>query len=208
MSRAPAVEPSADQVLETGLDGDDLVDDEHLHHPGLTERVATFGRSTIVTVGLCALFGAFIAAAIVFVTPADAVLVAKQVLVWLTVTLLILTVVYGVVHGVAWAARRRKATQPALVPQTDLAILNWRREKSVFLGPTSRRRMRAGSSSCGWPSSSARNPAGPANRGPGIASLRASSITRSGDSCSRCCCPSCGASASCPKHSGTGSAIR
>jgi hypothetical protein len=131
---APAVEPSADQVLETGLDGDDLVDDEHLHHPGLTERVATFGRSTIVTVGLCALFGAFIAAAIVFVTPADAVLVAKQVLVWLTVTLLILTVVYGVVHGVAWAARRRKATQPALVPQTDLAILNWRREKSVFLG--------------------------------------------------------------------------
>jgi hypothetical protein len=62
------------------------------------------------------------------------VLVAKQVLVWLTVTLLVLTLVYGVVHGVAWASRRRRATEPVLVPQTDLAILNWRREKSVFLG--------------------------------------------------------------------------
>ena len=131
---APAAEPSADEVLETGLDGDEPIEDENLHHPGLTERVATFGRSTIVTVGLCALFGAFIAAAIVFVTPADAVLVAKQVLVWLTVTLLVLTLVYGVVHGVAWASRRRRATEPVLVPQTDLAILNWRREKSVFLG--------------------------------------------------------------------------
>ena len=131
---APAAEPSPDEVLETVLDGEELVEDANLHHPGLTERVASFGRSTIVTVGLCALFGAFIAAAIVFVTPADAVLVAKQVLVWLTVTLLVLTVVYAVVHGVAWAARRRKATTPALVPQTDLAILNWRREKSVFLG--------------------------------------------------------------------------
>ena len=30
--------------------------------------------------------------------------------------------------------RRRGAPQPVLVPQTDLAILNWRREKSVFLG--------------------------------------------------------------------------
>jgi len=131
---ALAAEPSADEVLETGLDGVEPIEDENLHHPGLTERVATFGRSTIVTVGLCALFGAFIAAAIVFVTPADAVLVAKQVLVWLTVTLLVLTLVYGVVHGVAWASRRRRATEPVLVPQTDLAILNWRREKSVFLG--------------------------------------------------------------------------
>ena len=52
------------------------------------------------------LFGAFIAAAIVFVTPADTVLVAKQVLVWLTLTLLALTLVYGIVHGIAWVRRR------------------------------------------------------------------------------------------------------
>jgi hypothetical protein len=83
---------------------------------------------------LCALFGAFIAAAIVFVTPADTILVAKQVLVWLTITLLALTIVYGAVHGIAYFARRRGAPPPVLVPQTDLAILNWRREKSVFLG--------------------------------------------------------------------------
>jgi hypothetical protein len=83
---------------------------------------------------MCLLFGAFIAAAIVFVTPTDAVPVAKQVLVLLTLTLLALSVVYGVVHGVAWLRRRRVIATPALVPQTDLAILNWRREKSVFLG--------------------------------------------------------------------------
>ena len=69
-----------------------------------------------------------------FVTPADTILVAKQVLVWLTITLLALTLVYGAVHGMAFLARRSGAPQPVLVPQTDLAILNWRREKSVFLG--------------------------------------------------------------------------
>ena len=56
-------------------------------------------------------------------------------LVWLTLTLLALTLVYGVVHGFA-CVRRRRGAPPAqvLMPQTDLAILNWRREKSVFLG--------------------------------------------------------------------------
>jgi hypothetical protein len=131
------------------LEDDDVLDDDDIeaalaatepraelnhHHPGLTERVATFGRSPIVTLALCALFGAFIAAAIVFVTPADAVLVAKQVLVWLTLGLLGLTVVYGAVHGIAWLTRRKTPQAPPLQPQTDLAILNWRREKSVFLG--------------------------------------------------------------------------
>jgi hypothetical protein len=106
-----------------------------LHHPGLTERVVTsFGRSVAGRLALCALFGAFIAGAIVFVTPADAVLVAKQVLVWLTLTLLVLSLVYGVVHGIAFMRRRRLVSLPALMPQTDIAILNWRREKSVFLG--------------------------------------------------------------------------
>src|SRR5215471_4982006 len=109
--------------------------EKSLHHPGLTERVvASFGRSLPGRVALCVLFGAFIAGAIIFVTPADTVLVAKQVLVWLTLTLLVLTMVYGVVHGIAFMRRRRVITTPGLLPQTDLAILNWRREKSVFLG--------------------------------------------------------------------------
>jgi uncharacterized RDD family membrane protein YckC len=121
--------------LDTGP-GEEKAAELPFHHPGLTERVASFSRSPIVTVGLCALFGAFIAAAIVFVTPADAVLVAKQVLVWLTLTLVVLTGIYGVVHGIAFLRRRSSdaAGPQALVPQTDLAILNWRREKSVFLG--------------------------------------------------------------------------
>ncbi len=136
LPEAPArASPEAmDEDLETGLDADEPASELSLHHPGLTERVASFGRSPIVTIGLCALFGTFIASAIAFVTPADTILVAKQVLVWLTITLLALTVVYGVVHGIAYLRRRRGAPQLVLVPQTDLAILNWRREKSVFLG--------------------------------------------------------------------------
>ncbi|MEO8302807.1 MAG: DnaJ domain-containing protein [Betaproteobacteria bacterium] len=113
---------------------DAAASERSIHHPGLTEPVASFGRPTIVTIALCLLFGAFIAAAIVLVMPVDSVHVAKQVLVWLTLTLLALTVVYGVVHGFAWANRRGSSPAQGLMPQTDLAILNWRREKSVFLG--------------------------------------------------------------------------
>ncbi len=134
VDRAAAADVLDDEALEAALTADDERQEPALHHPGLTERVSTLGRSPVVTLALCALFGAFIAAAIVFVTPADAVLVAKQVLVWLTLGLLGLTAVYGAVHGIAWASRRRAPAAPALLPQTDLAILNWRREKSVFLG--------------------------------------------------------------------------
>ena len=72
--------------------------------------------------------------AIALVTPADAVQAAKQVLFWLTLLLLALTAVYGVVHGIAWTQRRVHLATPELIPPTELAILNWRRQKSVFLG--------------------------------------------------------------------------
>jgi uncharacterized RDD family membrane protein YckC len=135
VDKAAAADVLDDEDLSTALPNGEAAQPINLHHPGLTERVASFGRSPVATLALCALFGAFIAAAIVFVTPADAVLVAKQVLVWLTLGLIGLTVVYGAVHGVAWATRKRAAPESApLAPQTDLAILNWRREKSVFLG--------------------------------------------------------------------------
>ena len=113
---------------------EDAKESRAIHHPGLTEPVASFGRPTIVTISLCVLFVAFIAAAIIIVMPVDSVNVAKQVLVWLTLTLLSLSIVYGVVHGFSWARRRGGLPQQGLMPQTDLAILNWRREKSVFLG--------------------------------------------------------------------------
>jgi len=103
-------------------------------HPGLTERVASLHRSTTVAIVLCVLFGVGIAAAIVFVTPADAAQVAKQILVGLALSLLAVTVVYGVVHGIAWGRRRHVAEVPDLIQPAELAILNWRREKSVFLG--------------------------------------------------------------------------
>lgn len=104
------------------------------HHPGLTEHVSSVRQSSVITVSLCVLFGTFIAVAVALATPADAVQAAKQVLMWLTVSLLALTVIYGVVHGIAWTQRRHHADVPALMPPTDLAILNWRRQKSVFLG--------------------------------------------------------------------------
>jgi len=104
------------------------------HHPGLTERVTAARPSTAITVSLCALFGAFIAVAAALATPADALQAGKQVLVGMTVSLLALTVVYGVVHGIAWTQRRSQAVDSALLAPTDLAILNWRRQKSVFLG--------------------------------------------------------------------------
>src|SRR6478672_1806189 len=65
-----------------------------LHHPGLTERVASFSRSPLLTFGLCGLFATFITAAIVFVTPSDAVVVARQVFGWLTAAVAALAVVY------------------------------------------------------------------------------------------------------------------
>jgi len=105
-----------------------------LHHPGLTERVASFSRSPLLTFGLCGLFAAFITAAIVFVTPSDAVVVARQVLGWLTAAFLMLGGVYLVVHGAVYVRRHRSSARSSLNPQTDLAILNWRRERSVFLG--------------------------------------------------------------------------
>jgi hypothetical protein len=105
-----------------------------IHHPGLTEPVGSFGRSTIMTIAVCVLFGTFIAAATILVMPVDSVNVAKQVLIGLTLTLLTLTVVYGIVHGLTWSRRRGGAPAQGLMPHTDLAILNWRREKSVYLG--------------------------------------------------------------------------
>jgi DnaJ domain/RDD family/Tetratricopeptide repeat len=129
----PVVETAAALAAQTA-EADAAVK-RSIHHPGLTEPVASFGRPIFVTIALCVLLGAFIAAAIVTVMPVDTVQVAKHVLVWLTLTLLMLTVVYGVVHSFAWS-RRRGSASPAqgLMPQTDLAILNWRREKSVYLG--------------------------------------------------------------------------
>jgi len=99
-------------------------------HPGLTERVASMRRSTSAALFLFVMFGVLMVAAVVLVTPPDVVAVAKQVLLWVTVSLLALTAVYGVVHGFSWRLRRRAGATPLVDP----TILNWRRERSVFLG--------------------------------------------------------------------------
>ena len=126
-----------DEAIADALDSQlptDAPDAPPNHHPGLTERVASFTRSPLLTFGLCGLFGLFIAAAIVFVTPPDVVVVARAVLGWLTGAFLICAAIYGLVHGIVQWRRRQAGRTSSLVPQTDLAILNWRRERSVFLG--------------------------------------------------------------------------
>ncbi len=128
-----AGEEGIEDPLDSELPGD-KTDVAPTHHPGLTERVASFGRSRMLTYGLCAVFGVFIATAIVFVTPPNFVVVARSVLGTLVVTSLLLAAVYAIVHGIALVRMRQVRTRSALVPQTDLAILNWRRERSVFLG--------------------------------------------------------------------------
>jgi DnaJ domain/Tetratricopeptide repeat/RDD family len=130
---APQAAVRLDDFLDTQTEKK-ASEENPLHHPALTERIASSARSPFVAIGLCALFGAFIAAAIVFVTPADALQVAKQVLVWLTLGLVLATVVYGAVHGLVYSRGHSPSSKLGLSPQTDLAILNWRREKSVFLG--------------------------------------------------------------------------
>jgi uncharacterized RDD family membrane protein YckC len=132
----PTTSPG-DDAIEDPLDSRLPDDDEDVpgtHHPGLTQRVARFTRSPVLTFGLCAVYGAFIAAAIVFVTPPNVVVVARSVLGWLTLAFLMLAAIFGAVHGIFYLRRRQASTRSALVPQTDLAILNWRRERSVFLG--------------------------------------------------------------------------
>jgi hypothetical protein len=132
----PTTAPAGDAIEDdddTGLPGAPQ-DVPATHHPGLTERVASFTRSPFLTYGVCALFVAFIALAIVVVTPPDIVVVARSVLGSFIAVVGLLAAVYGVVHGVTVLRRRRAGGRSALVPQTDLAILNWRRERSVFLG--------------------------------------------------------------------------
>lgn len=131
---APVSAPSPEELFEERFGEPEPRPERVSHHPGLIEHVAAFRRSTLLTVALCVLFGGFIAVAIVFVTPENAVPVAKQVLVWSTVTLLGLALVYGIVHGFAWWRQRDTALPQSPSLNTDLAILNWRREKSVFLG--------------------------------------------------------------------------
>ena len=58
-------------------------------------------------------------------------LILSGALLALELTLVSLAVIYGVVHAVSYVRRRAMPSSPGLQPQTDLAILNWRREKSV-----------------------------------------------------------------------------
>jgi uncharacterized RDD family membrane protein YckC len=58
--------------------------------------------------------------------------VAKQVLIWVTASLLAVGAVYAVVRGIA--RRQRRGARSRAAPPADPAILNWRRERTVFLG--------------------------------------------------------------------------
>jgi hypothetical protein len=103
-------------------------------HPGLTERAVPTDRATGPAVALCVLFGLLVAAAIAIVTPADVVPIGRQVAVFLTMALLVVGAVFAAVHGYVALRRRRGAGTGMPEPAADLAILSWRRRKTVFLG--------------------------------------------------------------------------
>ena len=132
-STAPAEVPQLEDFLDSQPPGKAATEPMH-HHPGLTEQVATSVRSPLVAFSAALAFGALLIGAVVYLTPPDVVQVAKQAMVWVTVAMLVLTVVYGVVHGLSQGRARPHPMSTSLKPQTDLAILNWRREKSVFMG--------------------------------------------------------------------------
>jgi DnaJ-like protein/RDD family protein len=136
-TEAGAATTPGDEAIADPVDSrlrDETSETPPSHHPGLTERVASFSRSPVVTFGLCGVFAVFIGAAIASVTPADIVVVARQVAGWLIGVFAVLAAVYGSVHGLVYMRRRQAGSRSSLTPQTDLAILNWRRERSVFLG--------------------------------------------------------------------------
>jgi hypothetical protein len=132
--RAGRAPRSGDSSVDPSRGGPGTPASKLPHHPGLTEHLPSVRQSTAVAAALCVLFGTFVTVAIVLVTPADALQAAKQVLVWLTVLLVAATLVYAVVHGIAWATRRHHGDTVPMIAPADLATLNWRRQKSVFLG--------------------------------------------------------------------------
>ena len=58
-------DPFDEEALDSEAADEEIEAPPH-HHPGLTQRVASFSRSPLLTYGLCGLFAAFIATAIVF----------------------------------------------------------------------------------------------------------------------------------------------
>jgi hypothetical protein len=112
-----------------GQAADDAV--RAVHHPGLTARIASLRRSPAIAASMFVLFCGLFVATVALVTPPEAIQVGKQVLLWVTLSLVGLAVIYGIVHAYAWRQRRRQRARPA---QVEPAILNWRRDRSVFLG--------------------------------------------------------------------------
>ncbi len=91
-------------------------------------------QPTGLAVTLCVLFGLLVAAAVAIVTPADVVPTGREVAVFLIAALLAVGAVFAAVHGYVALRRRRSPGAAVAEPKADLAILSWRRRKTVFLG--------------------------------------------------------------------------
>ena len=200
-SDAARSQDALDDELDTGLDAEEPPGQHHSHHPGLTERVASFGRSPIVTVGAVRAVrrvhrrrhrlrhagrrragrqaGAGVADA--HAARADARSTASC----------------TASRACAGAARRRAVAGAADRPRDPQLAA---REERV-----PRHQPAAGGRELDLPAAHGRARArevraAPASRGRGIGSPRASSTTRSGASCSRCCSRSCAAPGLVPRR--------
>jgi hypothetical protein len=104
-------------------------------HTGLAQRVGYFGRNRLVN--LTVIFAVLVFAAAIgwMALPAgDSLDLARDVAVSLAAMLVVVVAVYAIVHAVS-ALRRRPPSRPeAVAPQAELAMFNWRREETVFLG--------------------------------------------------------------------------
>jgi Flp pilus assembly protein TadD len=102
-------------------------------HTALAETVGYFGRSRAVQGLLSAAVLIFVGTIAWLAFPAaDVPALARNALVSVTTLLVAVAAIYGIVY-VLWLRRRRAAAE-AVPPQTDLAVYNWRREHTVFLG--------------------------------------------------------------------------
>ncbi len=139
IASVPDLESGAD--LSPGADFDLLPGEEPaapatkpvIAQTGLAQTVGYFGRSRyaqiVVTLAVVAFAGVL---AWLAVPQADLATVARSALVSVTALLVVVAAIYGVVYVLS--IRRRRAAVQRVLPQTDLAVFNWRREETVFLG--------------------------------------------------------------------------
>lgn len=130
---AQSILPAADESARPPAESEPLPVPARPAHTGLAQTVGYFGRSRYAQIAIGLVVCAFLSVVLWLAVPtADLVLLAKDVLVTLTIVLVTMATIYALVYGLSW--RQRTGVIRRIPPQTDLAVFNWRRERTLFLG--------------------------------------------------------------------------